>query len=116
MAAILMSMKLDPDTDGVRSPPLPISGKIAVTAFVWSCIAPICLPLQEVVSTLPFCVGTPWRLNDLPTCLLAISLVKIDEFWRMDPDVGSVMGRYWPAGLMASVLTTFLLWSWWRRS
>ena len=116
MPAILMIMKLGPNTDGVRSPPLPISGKIAVAAFVWSCIAPICLPLQEVVSTLPFCVVTPRGLIELPTCLLANSLVKIVEFWRMDPDVGSVIWRYWPAGLMASVLTTFLLWSWWRRS
>jgi hypothetical protein len=98
-----------------HSSPLSPAEKIAVAAIVWGCMVIVCIPLREVVTALPFCLPL-WARVEFPTCLPTISIMETVEYWfGTKPDFGSIMGRYWPAGLMASAITILFMGWYWRR-
>lgn len=100
-----------------HSPPLSPPEKLAVIAIVWGCMVIVSIPLQEAVSAVPFCWATRTSIAQFSVCLPTISLVASVIYWlEAERDMMSIVAHYWPAGLMASVFTTMLLWRSWRRS
>jgi hypothetical protein len=91
-------------------PQFPLAEEVGVVALVWGCLAFACMPLQEILWASLICVSRG-ALVEFSTCVLTFSLMEMVEYWfGAKRDIGSIAQRYWPAGLMAAVFTTLLLW------
>ena len=86
--------------------------KVLQAVFVWlfACLA--CIPLWEIAMWLPYCLWPLSALLELHLCPMGIAMIITISLHEED---WSVVSRYWPAILIASVFTAWFLNGLWRQ-
>ena len=96
-------------------PRFPLAEAVGVAVVIWSFLTFLCIPLQEGLRAAVSCLFLP-TFEHFPTCVVISSLLGMPDYWfGAKADVGSVVPRHWPAGLMAFAFTIMLLSRGWRR-
>jgi hypothetical protein len=95
----------------------PLWSKALIALVLWTSLSLLSIPLWEAAWLLPHCFWPPSALLELHRCPTGLMMGMILLVWMHAEDgVGSLVARYWPAIMIASAFSIWVLGRMWRRS